>query len=155
MIKIKEFNPPALAIMMHIMAKTRYKPCYGGASANHDVHMINRGHCGHRCSFPLVRLIKLLSSCSSSSSSLGSWPTGSRQKSPTMESRVVAKILWSHAKMKRQPGEQGPLEARSEEVAREYNLQDVADTLWACGVIERKPGEQVMRVLDSKVESFC
>ena len=56
--------------------------------------------------------------------------------------------------MGREPGEQvlGKLEARVEEVAREGNSQDVANTLWAYAKMGRKPGERALRALEARVE---
>ena len=47
------------------------------------------------------------------------------------------------------------LEARVEEVVRECNSQEVANTLWAHATMGRKPGERALGALEARVEEVA
>jgi len=155
-----------VANLLHIMAKTRYRPwdptlfpklegraeALAGTFNSQNVTNMLWAHAtmGRE---PGARLMRELEGRVEALCGRGE----AAGRGGTLNTQHVANTLWAYAKMGREPGAglMRELEGRAEADAGTFVAQDVANTLWAYAKMGRAPGAGLLRVLEGRAEALA
>jgi len=155
--RMDAFQGREIATILHIMAKTRYRPW--------DPALVPR------LEGQLEALAGTLTA-QDVANTLWAYATMGREPGAglmrVMEGRAealagtftaqdVANTLWAYATMGREPGVglMRVMEWRSEALAGTFTAQNVANTLWAYATMGREPGAGMMRVMEGQAEALA
>ena len=150
--RMHTFEAQAVANILHIMAKTRYRPWDPAL-----VQKLEERAEAVAGTFTPQELANTMCAYATMGREPGAGVMRELEGraealAGTFNPQDVANTLWAYATMGREPGAgvMRELEGRAEAVAGTFKPQEVANTLWAYATMGREPGAGVMQELEGR-----